>query len=69
MTGTGDQGPLQGKAWRDAIKRLQSAQARARRIRGTTYTPKSRKPPGESYRPGMARRMPPPLDSTETRQP
>lgn len=69
MTGPQDQSPLQGKAWRDAVRRLQSAQAHARRIRSQSYTPKSRKPPGESYRPGMARRMPPPLDSTETRQP
>jgi len=53
-------GPLQGKAWRDAVKRLQSAQAAARRAKGTTYTRKADRPAGASYSPGMARKMPPP---------
>lgn len=58
---TEPQSPLSGPAWRAAVKRLQAAQARARRIRGQSYTRKSGRPAGAAYGPGMARRLPPPL--------
>lgn len=57
---TGEQSPLRGSAWAKAARAALSAQARARRIRGTTYTRKADRLAGAQYVPGGNRRMPPP---------
>lgn len=48
--------PLAGKAFRDAVKAAQSAQAKARRNGRGRYPVKRR---GDGYKPGMTRRLPP----------
>lgn len=62
---TNPQTPKRGAGFRKAVRAALSAQARARRIRGTTYTRKADRPPGAQYVPGANRRMPPPADGDE----
>ena len=57
---TDPQSPLSGKAFRDAFKRATSGRAKALRNRRGTWPRKPDRGAGAAYKPGMARRMPPP---------
>lgn len=48
-----------GAEWRDRVRAVQSAQARARRTAAGRYVPKAQRAAGSQFRAGMSRRMPP----------